>query len=92
MMLVSGWRRQFCLLLQISPPGDNCHVTRRGSLLGFFVTVERSSRGCRVWRVAFVALLLMGLSLMCILMVNVPGWKAMAAALPELEAHGFAHR
>ena len=38
------------------------------------------SLGYRVGHSARVALLLMGLSLMCILMVNVPGARAMAAA------------
>ena len=38
------------------------------------------SLGYRVGHIARVALLLMGLSLMCILMVNVPGSRAMAAA------------
>ena len=38
------------------------------------------SLGYRVGHSARVALLLMGLSLMCILMVNVPGSRAMAAA------------
>ena len=40
--------------------------------------------GERVWRISLVALLLMGLSLMCILMVNVPGSKAMAAVSPQI--------
>lgn len=34
----------------------------------------------RFWRIAMVALLLMGLSLMCILMVNMPGSQAVNAA------------
>ena len=48
--------------------------------------------GERVWRISLVTLLLMGLSLMCILMVNMPGSKAMAAALPALDPLGFAPR
>ena len=42
------------------------------------------SLGYRVGHSARVALLLMGLSLMCILMVNVPGSKAMAAVSPQI--------
>lgn len=38
------------------------------------------SLGYRVGHIAMAALLLMGLSLMCILMVNLPGSRAMAAA------------
>ena len=44
------------------------------------------SLGYRVGHSARVALLLMGLSLMCILMVNVPGSRAMAAAPDGLES------
>ena len=44
------------------------------------------SLGYRVGHSARVALLLTGLSLMCILMVNVPGARAMAAAPDESES------
>lgn len=43
-------------------------------------TRERSeSLGQMIWRIAMVALLLMGLAIMSILMVNAPGSRAMAA-------------
>jgi uncharacterized protein YcbK (DUF882 family) len=45
---------------------------------------EIETIGERVWRISLVALLLMGLSLMCILMVNVPGSRATAAASPQM--------